>query len=395
LHSPVSRSDSLGQIMGQSAANKIKTRAAPAATPGGSRPRLRLLGGVVAVVVLGALVLGFVAWRRHLSFDRRQGLELAAQGRFSEAEPYLRRALERRPEDVEVIKTLTLGQLASERWEDAEASLGRWCELRPGDPEPFKRRMELRISRRQFPQALEDGRHVLELEPENFQVGRQVAPMILIVGRLEEAEREGRRWLRKDPENPDLLYLVADACHQQGKNAEAEAVLDPLLRRQPDAPAPLFLRAMLYDEADQPDKAIPLLRRVVELDQRPAQQLAARYHLSLALARTGKPEEARRVMAEVQWHQAMDLWYRRDHPKIAGLLLRVAEAMLGVGKTEEAVPLLDKILQEDPNCGPEAVRLLEKAAGQQSAAAHRLLAAYYEKQGQNDKAATHRRQAGP
>jgi predicted Zn-dependent protease len=380
--------------MGQSAASKSRTRTSSAVPTVARASRLRFVLVAAALLALCAGVLGFVAWRRHLSFDRRQGLELASQERFTEAEPYLERARQRRPDDADVIKALALGQLAQKRSGDAEASLTRWCELRPNDPEPFRRRMELRVSLRQFPLALQDGQHLLELEPDNIQIGRQVAPMLLIVGRLNEAEREGRRWLRKDPENPDLLYLVADACHQQGKIAESEAALEPLLRQQPNAPSPLFLRAQLHDEADQPDKAIPLLRRLLELNMPPWEQLAARYELSLALARTGKQEEARRVMADVQWHQAIDLWNRPNHPKIGGLVLRVAEAMLGIGKTEEAVQLLERVLQEEPSCGPEAVRLLEQAAGRKSAAAHRVLAAYYEKQGQNERAAEHRKQAG-
>ena len=56
---------------------------------------------------------------------------------------------------------------------------------------------------------------------------------------------------------------------------------------------------------------------------------------------------------------------------------RAAESLLAVGRSDEAVRLLDKALEQDPDC----------------LAAHRLLGDFYEKQGQTAKAAKHKRRA--
>jgi len=357
--------------------------------------RLRWL--VPALVLLTAAGL-FAAWQAFPDLDRRNGLQLAEQQRFAEAEPFLQRALEHQPKDVEVLRALAQGEFAANQLDDAERDLTRWCALRPRETEPFQKRMELRLQRRQFPQALEDGQHLLELDPNNQEVGRLVVPMLVITGQLVEAERQCRRWLLREPANLDLLYLLADICQQQGNSSEAERILDALLERQPDSLPALLLRGILYEQADQPEKAIPLLEKVVNhADSRISQQMSALYHLGLVLGRTGKREQALQVMKKVQWYQAQDLLSRREHPKVAGLLVRVAEAMLGVSKAEEAVRVLEGIPDQDPNCLPEAIRILEKAVELEpnNAAARQLLDSFRQKQDERKRALEQSRPVNP
>src|SRR5205814_6623375 len=64
-----------------------------------------------------------------LEKKKTQGLELAAKGKFGEAEPRLQHALARPPQDVEVIRTLALCYLGVGLTADAEALLSRWCVL--------------------------------------------------------------------------------------------------------------------------------------------------------------------------------------------------------------------------------------------------------------------------
>jgi Tfp pilus assembly protein PilF len=59
--------------------------------------------------------------------------------------------------------------------------------------------------------------------------------------------------------------------------------------------------------------------------------------------------------------------------------VHVAEAMLGMGRADEAKAELDRLLAESPDFP----------------AAHRVLALYYDRAGQPDKAEAHRRRAGP
>jgi predicted Zn-dependent protease len=224
---------------------------------------------------------------------------------------------------------------------------------------------------------------VLEIEPDQHTLRQQVAQWLKSTGRLVEAEQECRRCLERQPKDPALLYLLAEIYQGQGRPEEAAAILDPLMRNHPGHTAARLARAILYWNANQPDQAIPLLRQVLAKD--PALQQIARYHLSLALERTGQTEEAQRlmvefrrheVMAELQWRQALDL-RSKGQPANPGLQVRLAETLLEAGKSDEAVWLLERILEQDPDL----------------AAAHQLLAAHYHQQGQAARAAEHRRRA--
>src|SRR5262249_9807423 len=117
----------------------------------------------------------------------------------------------------------------------------------------------------------------------------------------------------------------------------------------------LMLRAILYCEAGQDGRAVPLLRKVLEQD--PSRRMA-RYHLSQALARTDRAEDARRELAEVlrpgkAERVADDVRVQRDN---IDLQVRAAEAVLGSGRADEGRRLLEKVLARDPHHA-EALRL--------------------------------------
>jgi tetratricopeptide (TPR) repeat protein len=341
----------------------------------------------VAIVLAAIAGVWLVMHSLRACSERREALRLAHEGRFADAEPLLQRALARRGGDVEVLSALALGKLGSDD-PSAEEYLTRWCELCPGEAQPYRLRLDLRhrLARgerniaerlRRLGQALADGQRVLELDPDHDEVRREVAWLLLGVGRFDEAERACRYCLARGPADPWLLYLLAKACHARGKRAEAEALLDPVVRDQPRFAEALLLRAILHREADQPDRAVPLLRQALALDRCPRKDCL--YQLGLALAGAGQDDEARRVMAEVQLQGLQDAVAFDNFPNTPAMRVQIGEAMLDAGKPEEALALLEALLAEAPDFAP----------------AHRVLARYYEQKGQADRAAEHRRRAGP
>jgi tetratricopeptide (TPR) repeat protein len=346
------------------------------------------LGRILFVAVLTVSVAAvFFFWKQlQARHEREDGLRIAQVGRFREAEPLLRRSLERDPDDLDAVKALALGHLRAEQLAEAEPYLSRWCTLRPDDTEPFRHRLDARHRRaravesaadkqRLMEEALTDGQRVLELDPENDAVAQEVVWLLMQVGRFEEADSRCRRCLQRQPNDLWLTYLLAEIDHARGNPAEATALLDKLLGQEPRFPRGLLLRATLHNEAGESDKAIPLLRQVLTLDR--ANQKEARYQLSLALARTGQAEEARRVMAELQKDNLDKLLADKQNPDSPGSKLQKVEALLATGREEEAFRLLTALLEQDPGLAP----------------AHGLLASYYERKGQPERAAEHRRQA--
>jgi tetratricopeptide (TPR) repeat protein len=340
---------------------------------------------LLAVAVLAAAAAAVLGWRwQQASARRDEGLRLARAGHFADAAPLLRQAFDRDRDDAEVVTALAEGA-----WRagdpDAEEYLTRWCELRPREVKPYRMRMDLRHRTalgkwaaadklRVMEGAVDDGRRVLELDPGNDEVRRELAGLLVQVGRFDEAEAACRASLARAPGDPRLLYLLARTLHPQGKRAEAEAVLDPVVRAYPNYGDALLLRAILYREADQPDKAVPLLLQARALSSPPPKDCL--YHLGLALAATGQEEEAKRVMAELDRRTLEDA-VRDNIPETPAMRVHIAEAMLGAGQAEEARAKLEAVLAETPDYAP----------------AHRVLALYYEQKGRPEKAAEHRRKS--
>jgi predicted Zn-dependent protease len=332
----------------------------------GSRVRAAVLRfhwtlGLVVCVVLAA---GSGAWllvvqpRR----EREEALHLSAQDRFVAAEPLLKRALGRNAGDAAVARALALGYLAGGNERAAEAYLDRWCDLQPDQAEPHARRMELAMKWARVGQAIADGERLLAIKPGDVEMQMRVAGLLLVANRYREAEAACRRFLGQNPEAAGLRYLLAEACHLQGKGGEAVALLDPLLKDEPPLEGVLLLRATLYCDAGQPDKAIPLLRRVVAQDP---WHPTARYELSRALGRTGQTAEAEREAAELyRQNEAVRLLAdSRAQPDNLELRARAAEMLQGIGGPTQGIRRLGEILDRYPvnrppsSCWPPSRRL--------------------------------------
>jgi predicted Zn-dependent protease len=336
----------------------------PAARPAARWPR-RVWIIVLALAFGGALVAGALHIRRagQQRAERQRGLDLALEGRIAEAEPLLLRAYERDRGDVEVVRTLALGQKELGRLPvEAEPYLTRWCQLEPDNPQAFRLRLLLWMKLQRQDEAVADARRLLELRPGDQEVRQSVAFLLLVGGRPAEALRECRRALRSRPNDPRLRYLLARIYHVRGDRARAEAALDALLAERPGYTEALLLRGILHAEADHPGKAAPLLRRVVAQDSNPQNRQTARYHLGQALARLGKAGEAHAVLAQMQRAQALDRLLKdcEQQPGNLDLHVKAAGDLLEAGRPAEAAGLLRHVLARDPG-HPGARRLLARA----------------------------------
>ena len=353
-----------------------------------NRPRTvpgRGIGRRVFLAIL-AVAVGVIVYRVAVAEPnpRAAALRLVQEGKLADAEPLLVRAAELDGTDAEVIAALAMAKLGGTDADAADLYLSHWCELRPTEARPFQLRMDLchRTARgmraptdrvRMMEIALTDGRRVLELDPGNDAVRREVVWLALHVGQHAEAEAECRQCLVVAPDDPWLNYLQAKILHARARRDEAASVLDPIVRTQPGFTDALLLRATLYHEADQSAQAVPLLRQA--LAQKGCPRRDCLYRLGLALAATGQEEEARKVMAEVDllnltWSITNDRF-----PNNPSMRVQIAEAMLGAGRADEANTELDAVLAAIPDFAP----------------AHRVKALYYDRIGQPDRAAEHRR----
>ncbi|MBY0456718.1 MAG: tetratricopeptide repeat protein [Gemmataceae bacterium] len=355
----------------------------PAAPASGRRRR----GVLVVVAVLAVAGGSYWRWGGGEPGRRDEALGLAKAGRLAEAEPLLEAALARDANDSEVVSALALAKLNGPDPAAAERLLSRWCELRPNEARPFQLRMDLRhrVARGRattterldgLEAALADGRRVLELEPANDPVRREVAWLALQASHFAEAEREVRQSLKAAPADGWLNYLLAKSLHAQGRRIEAAATLEPVVKAQPNFADALLLRAILHADDDRHDRAIPLLRQALALPNPPRRD--ALYRLGLSLAAVGQADEARKVMAELDILNLTGSIENGHFPNNPAMRTQIAEAMILAGRLSDANSELDAALAADPNFAP----------------AHRAKATYYDRVGQTDRAAEHRRRAG-
>ncbi len=340
---------------------KAKTAQRDPALHSTNRRLFRLRAGVVVALVLIAIAAGdWLVWRSVKQADLRdEALRLSAEGNFAAAESPLLDASERNHHDAEVTRALALGYLSADKPIHADKYLSRWCELQPAEIEPHERRLDFCLAEKQHDQAIIEGKRLLELSPNHPRARQVMANLLLQQGSFAEAEAACRRFLQGDSRQAGLLYCLASACHGQGKLEEAGSILESLIEQQPKHCDALVLRAILFCEAEQCDKAIPLLRRALAQDPSHPQ---AHSHLIQALARTGQTEEARRereqLLREATAGQLMaDIRVQPDNLELA---LQAAEAMLNLGRKSEGDRLLDSILARAP--GNEAALRLRAAS---------------------------------
>jgi predicted Zn-dependent protease len=305
-------------------------------------------------------------------------LELAATGTFDASQPALERCLQRDPNDLEVLRAYAKAAMKAGKLIEAREILERWSKLDDSNPESITDRIDIWLALHQLPEATADAGIVLRLQPDNDEMRTRRAEWLLAAGELQDADSECRICLQHHPDDLKLMELQAKICQALGDNNRAREFIDRVLAKEPNRPAALVLRGALLIDSGQPDKAIPVLKRA--LGTRPEVQESVWYYLSLAYSQTGQHEEAQRAFAELQECQAKSLFQEAGRVKNnVGVQVRVAESLLNTGHAADGVRLLEQIVQQSPDC----------------VSAHKLLADYYQKNGETEKAAFHRHRAQP
>jgi predicted Zn-dependent protease len=352
-------------------------RTAAAETVPATARRVRWRRALAALLCVLA-PLGFLGWRSYRNREERlEALELVHERGFAEAEAELRRVHERQPQNVEIARALADGYFKARQFREARAVLDQWCDFRPNSLEPFQRRLDLSGLEQKIPACITDAENILRLNPDDFVTRKLLAQLLAGEGRFEEAEKEALRCYNAERGNAEVWYLLAYIYRGQKKNDLAALLLDQYLRKEPANPTGVKLRAQLYLDHGQPEPAIRLLQHFVAGPrQNPVDGL---YELSLALEAAAKHDEAKKVLTEMQWRRALQIWSTNEQKYASpGAQEQVVQAMLAAGKTDDAVTFLCEILKQNPGA---------------PAATHRMLADCYEKQGHAELALEHRRLA--
>jgi tetratricopeptide (TPR) repeat protein len=209
-----------------------------------------------------------------------------------EAERFLRFVVSRRPDHVDAHRGLATLYYDQRAWVPAVLHLLRWADLDPRDGRAhrfmgliYKDLDQLSPAIASYEEALR--RKLADAVVE--EVKEELAECLVAQSQYERA----LKLLEGCAEQPDsaakLMALRAECLWGLGRDSEAQTLLDRALVAHPRAPDLLRLRAKLHLHANEPQAAIRLLQRAVEIDQH---DYAGRYQLAQAYQAIGRTADA-------------------------------------------------------------------------------------------------------
>lgn len=169
------------------------------------------------------------------SFAR--ALLFVRQGRYREAESYLRTVIQNDPEDPQGFFFLATCLMHDPDTRlEALSMIDQALRLRPTRAFYHAQRANILILLSRTKEALLEVEHARSLAPDSPDSYVAESLVMLVVGKPQEAERAARQALALDAENEAAGDSLADALRMQGRVEESAAQISGLLARNPENP---------------------------------------------------------------------------------------------------------------------------------------------------------------
>ncbi len=283
------------------------------------------------------------------------------------------------PESPLILETLARAYMHRFRYSSALVFLNRWIEIRPKEVKAYHWRGLVleRMSKHKL--AKEDYERALEHKPDLMLVRLRVAEMLLEDKLVPDALPHLERLVREMPNHPLVLSRLGICRFLQGQTAEARRLLEAAAVHLPnDPPLQIHLARLDLQEGHAAD-AERRLRKVLEADPSDTE---AGYSLVSALQIQGRTDESADALRKYQRYKVVVdrinklLQEEVDAPESgAAAASEAGMLLLQIGRTSQGRYWLEQALSRDPAHEP----------------AHQALAEHYEKSGDREKAAAHRR----
>jgi tetratricopeptide (TPR) repeat protein len=303
----------------------------------------------------------------------------ARAGHVNQAEPVLVRAYRQESEPrLEVAKEMAKIYLASYRLTQAAEAIERSRLLAPEDPQPYLWSNEIASRGSAEPAILiQNYRAALERNPNLDKARLGLAEQLSKDRRFDDAEQEYRTYLERNPKDASALVGFGRNFFQRGDLDTATQYFEAALKVDPRQPDALKELGQIDLRLGRFQKASERLRLLTEIQP---YEYEVRYSYAQALKLGG--DQAR---AQIETEHAARLRKEQDHvaqlrtnllsnPSDAAIRYEVAKWMLENGHEREGLKWTSEILRAEPRHGPT----------------HRILADYYQKQGNPGRANYHR-----
>jgi tetratricopeptide (TPR) repeat protein len=223
------------------------------------------------------------------------GIAQLEVGQFSQSIPNLQAALEKRPNDPDLLYYLgrASGLLSKQ-------SIDTLLAAYPSSARADQAMAENYFVLRQMPEAEKQYQQALQQRPDTPNLHLELGQVYAMTSRWPEAEEQFRAEAKIQPGSAEAAFRLGEALLQQGKVREAREALQRSDRLQPQMPETLYAlgkAASLESDAAASEKAWQSLLQI-EKDS----PLAAQAHFGLAglYRKQGKATEADREMREFQ-----------------------------------------------------------------------------------------------
>jgi len=305
------------------------------------------------------------------------------QGRFRrDTEIQLRGRIDQGDGDsVEILEALSVGCLVNYRFADAHGYLSRWIELTPDNFQAHVWRSAAKERLSDMDGARADAVQAVALAPASFSAQLSLGQLLMKLTEFQEAEKVFERLAEHYPNDPIVAMGLAQAKSKlQPDGVEAARILDDLLTRFPDDSPVLFERGKLALQIGETALAETWLRKAAALAP---SEYEIQYSLLQSLRQQGKLTDADQVEKTVRRLEGASQRLHefnetlKKEPYNLSLHCAIAQIFLDVGNHKEAVRWLQTALKIDPH----------------QPLANRLLADYYDKNGESGKAARYREAA--
>ena len=223
---------------------------------------------------------------------------------WQRAEKLLREAIEICPTEGDALRHLSEALWQQGKRDEAVAALRNAIEITPDAPHLRLRLAELHFEAEAYPSAARELTVALDLNPDLPQAWKLRARIMRQIGHLEDAAAHYHRALRYKTDQQEILFELAGVQRQLGQTQRALSTLEALAEH--------------YSPGSEPQDLMYLLG-VLYLDLDLYEQAAT--HLELALSRG---------------------------PESPEMLVQLARAELGAGRTRQADAAVRRALALDP-----------------------------------------------
>ena len=299
-----------------------------------------------------------------------EAIELINAGERGKAESICRDAIERNPEDVNMIALLGATLLKSGQMADAEMFLWQTIQLAPSFAKPHEDLGYLLVEQGRPEEALPILRTATRLDPslerahlytgkalallgkgkeadvafeKSFELNPvsktlAIAAEHQLAGRLEEAKALYGDVLRADAENVDALRMMGTIAFTESRPADAERYLRQTVALAPDFVGAIIDLAQVLKDEGRFEEAISNFRRAIELEPG---NVKAQFLLGSALAPSALTYEAIEA-----YQRALEL-----RPSHVGAHLGLGHVLKTVGRQKEAVDSYRECIRLRPDNG--------------------------------------------